>query len=179
MQAPPTIETCQLLLRPPQRADVDPLFEIQGDPEAMQFTYCAPSREDTARHLETYAARFAEDGFSPWTAVCRSNARVVGWGGLNRDPKAPHWGTEVSYFFHPAYWARGLATELVTASLELAFGALGLPEVGAFTKPSNRASARVLRKTGFSFVCYVPELGRDRYRVGDEAARGRKPGSSR
>ena len=133
MQGPPALETRQLLLRAPRAADVDALFEIQGNPEAMRFTYCASTREDTAWHLEAYAARFVEDGFAPWTVVCRADEQVVGWGGLNRDPKAPHWGTEVSYFLHPRYWGRGFATELATASLQHAFGELGLSEVDAFT----------------------------------------------
>jgi RimJ/RimL family protein N-acetyltransferase len=169
---PPTVETCRLLLRAPTAADVDPLFEIQGDPRAMQFTFCAPDREATAERIAAYAARFAEDGFAPWTAVLRAEDRVAGWGGLNRDPEAPEWGPEVAYFIHPAYWGRGLATELVTASLDLAFRRLGLAEVGAFTKPENGASARVLRKTGFSFVRYVPELGRDQFAVARRNWRG-------
>ena len=140
----------------------------------MQFTYCARDREATAQRLAAYGARCAEDGFAPWTAVLRAEDRVIGWGGLNRDPWAPEWGPEVAYFMHPAYWGRGLATELVTASLDVAFRALGLAEVGAFTKPENVASARVLRKTGFSFVRYVPELGRDQYVV----ARRDWPGAS-
>jgi ribosomal-protein-alanine N-acetyltransferase len=89
----------------------------------------------------------------------------VGWGGLNRDPEAPHWGTEVAYFIHPSYWGRGLATELVVASLQLAFRQLGLAEVGAFARPQNRASVRVLQRTGFSFVRYVPELERDQFAI--------------
>jgi ribosomal-protein-alanine N-acetyltransferase len=165
VQGPPTIETRRLLLRSPRAADVDALFEIQGDPEAMRFTYCAATREDTARHLEAHAARFAEDGFAPWTLVCRTDERIVGWGGLHRDPKAPHWGTEVSYFFHPHCWGRGFATELVTTSLQHAFRELGLSEVDAFTQPANRASARALQKAGFSRLDDVPELARDRFRA--------------
>lgn len=171
MPGPPTLETRRLLLRAPRAADVDALFEIQGDPAAMRFSYCAPSREDTARYLQAYAARFDEDGFAPWTVACRDDERVVGWGGLNRDPKAPHWGTEVAYFFHPDCWGRGLATELVTAALAHAFGELGLSEVGAFTMPANRASARVLEKTGFVRVGYVRELERDRFRARAEPLR--------
>lgn len=129
----------------------------------MQFTYCAPDRAATARRINAYAARFAGDGFAPWTAVLKADDCVVGWGGLNRDPDAPDWGVEVSYFFHPAHWGRGLATELITASLALAFGQLGLPEVGAFTKPANWASLRALQKAGFVFVRYVPELERDHF----------------
>jgi RimJ/RimL family protein N-acetyltransferase len=163
--APPERETRQLRLRAPVPTDVDPLFEIQGDPHGMRFTYCAGSREATRQFLEAHAARYAEDGYAPWTLVHKVDARVVGWGGLNRDPQAPAWGTEVSYFVHPAYAGRGLASELVRASLALAFDELGLAEVGAFTRPANRASARVLRKCGFAFVRHVPELERDQYRI--------------
>jgi hypothetical protein len=97
------------------------LFAIQGDPEAMHYTYCSPSREATATRLEEYAARFAEDGFESWTAVLATEDRVVGWGGLNKDPGEPEWGPEIAYYFDWACWARGLATELVLESLAYGF----------------------------------------------------------
>jgi len=78
MIGPPTRRTSRLLLRAPERTDVDSLFAIQGDPEAMRYTYCSPSREATATRLEEYAARFAEDGFAPWIAVLAAEDRVVG-----------------------------------------------------------------------------------------------------
>jgi RimJ/RimL family protein N-acetyltransferase len=131
----------------------------------MRFTYCAPDRDATRVFLEAHAARFAEDGFAPWVAELREGGRVVGWGGLNRDPHAPHWGVEVSYFVQRDCWGRGLAGEIVAAALALAFGSLRLAEVGAFTRPANHASARVLTRAGFERTGYVPELERDRYRV--------------
>lgn len=165
VNAPPTVATRQLVLRAPSLADTDELFEIQGNRQAMRNTYVAPNREATARYLEAYASRFPEDGFAPWTAVLQCEDRIIGWGGLNKDPKAPEYGTEVSYFLHPGYWGRGLATELVDASLRLAFLDLGLSTVSAFTRPVNHASRRVLEKTGFAFERFVSELGRDQYRV--------------
>jgi len=163
LEAPPNIKTPQLLLRAPEGADVEALFEVLGDPEAMRYTWVAADRDAVAHRLAAFGARFALDGFAPWTAVLRSNRRIVGWGGLNRDPEAPDWGPEVSYFVHPEYWGRGLATELVDASLHIAFRDLELPEVFAFTKPENRGSCRVLQKTGFEFARYVEELERDQY----------------
>lgn len=160
---PPTRETRQLLLRAPEPADVDGLFAIQGDASAMRHTYAAPDRDATARYIDAYAARFAEDGFAPWTVLLKNEPRIVGWGGLNRDPQAPHWGPEITYFIHRNHWGRGLATELVEAALLLAFQDLELPEVSAFTRPGNLASRRVLQKTGFEFVRYVTELERDQY----------------
>jgi ribosomal-protein-alanine N-acetyltransferase len=168
---PPTRRTARLLLRAPEPSDVDPLFAIQGDAEAMKFTYCAPSRDATAVRLEEYAARFAEDGFAPWTVVLAAEDRIVGWGGLNKDPGEPEWGTEVAYYFDPAYWGRGLASELVRESLALAFDDLDLDldYVGAFTMPENAPSARVLLKTGFEQIRFIPELERDEYRISNDS----------
>jgi RimJ/RimL family protein N-acetyltransferase len=172
MTKPPTRHTPRLLLRAPEPADVDPLFAIQGNAEAMRFTFCAPSREATAAHIVSYTARFAEDGFAPWTVVLEAEQRVVGWSGLNKDPSAPEWGVEIAYYLDPAYWGRGLATELVRESLALAFDELGLEDVGAFLKPENVASVRVLVKAGFERVRFVHELERDEYRVSAEWWRG-------
>lgn len=174
MTGPPTRRTPRLLLRAPEPADIDPLFAIEGNPEAMRYTFCAPSSEATMAHIHSYAARFVEDGFAPWTAVLASEERVVGWGGLNKDPKEPWWGVEVAYYFDPAYWGRGLATELVRESLALAFDDLGLDHVGAFAKPENAASVRVLIKNGFELVRFVPELERDEYRISAERRRSLK-----
>jgi len=92
MNKPPTRRTTRLLLRALEPVDIDPLYEIQSDPEAMKFTYCSPSREATATRLEEYAVRFAEDGFAPWTVILASEDRIIGWGGLNKDPAEPEWG---------------------------------------------------------------------------------------
>ncbi len=168
MPGPPTRRTSRLLLRAPEPADAEVLFAIQGDAEAMKHTFCAPSLEATAAHLESYAARYAEDGFAPWTAVLTAEDLLVGWGGLNKDPNAPEWGVEVAYYIDRAYWGRGLATELVRESLTLAFADLGLDQVGAFAKPENAASVRVLVKAGFERVRFVSELERDEFRVSAE-----------
>ena len=100
--------------------------------------------------------RKPEVGFAPWTLVHRADRRIVGWGGLNIDPNAREWGPEVSYFIHSGYQGKGLATELVRASLEFGFARLNLPAIGAFARPENVGSARVLVKCGFTFVGYEP-----------------------
>lgn len=131
----------------------------------MRFTYVAPSREECARRLRTREALRAENGFAPWVAVLRGEDRVVGWGGLGVDPFNPGWGPEVSYFFHPAHWGRGLATELVRASVQHGFEALALPAIGAFARPENAASIRVLEKCGFCFLGWKPALERNHYEI--------------
>ena len=159
------IATPRLGLRPLGDADVDPLYEIQGDREAMRFTYAAPSRDECERRLRAHERLRAENGFAPWVAVLRAEDRVVGWGGLGIDPFEPGWGVEVSYFLHPAHWGRGLATELVCASVTYGFGTLALPAIGAFARPDNAASIRVLEKCGFGLLGYEASLARNHYEI--------------
>ena len=90
----------------------------------------------------------------------------MGWGGLYNDPFDPGWGVEIGYFFHPAIWGRGYATELVTACVDIADRVLALPEVSAFARPENIASRRVLEKAGFKVVRFVPAMARWLYRRG-------------
>ena len=48
MKGSPERRTARLLLRSPSVEDVDALFAIQGDPDAMKYTFCAPDRAATA-----------------------------------------------------------------------------------------------------------------------------------
>jgi RimJ/RimL family protein N-acetyltransferase len=142
MIGPPSRCTPRLLLRAPEPADIDRLFEIESNAEAMKYTIGSSTREQTEAHIGKYADRFAEDGYAPSTAVLLEEDRVVGWGGLNKDPDEPEWGTEVTYYFDQAYWGRGLASELVRESLALAFDELGLEHVGAFARPESLSKFR-------------------------------------
>ena len=169
MSAPPIVCTRQLRLRPTRDDDVDALYAIHGDRQAMRYTWWAPDREALVSRLAAYAARHASDGFSPWTAELRAGGPVVGWGGLCVDPFEPVWGPEVIYMIHPGHWGCGLASEIVGASLAWAFGELRLPRVGAFARPENLGSLRVLAKSGFALMGYVPELERNQYVVTEEA----------
>lgn len=166
------IETTRLTLRSFRDEDVDPLFEIQGNRDAMRYTHAAASRGACAHWHRRYAALQSTLGFAPWTAILRAEDRVIGWGGLNVDPFDSEWGIEVSYYFHPAYWGRGYATELVRATLQYGFDVLALDMIGAFVQPANAASVRVLEKCGLLLCGYEPRLKRNRYEIQRSAWQG-------
>ena len=63
---------------------------------------------------------------------------------------------EVGYGLRAEFWGQGLATELASASVRVAFEILGLPELVSFTLPTNRASRRVMEKVGMSVVESIP-----------------------
>ncbi|CAM3723189.1 GNAT family N-acetyltransferase [Mucilaginibacter galii] len=71
-------------------------------------------------------------------------------------------GTEIGYNLHYNYWGQGLATETVNALVAYGFET-GLAEICAITDGENKASQRVLQKTGFTtnetvlmFGKYIP-----------------------
>jgi len=162
------VETNHLILRPYQESDAPALFEIQGNREHMKFTHWVTTLDECRAWMQAYEASRQHLGFAPWVLVHRVSQKPIGWGGLNVDPAAPEWGPEVAYFIHPGFTGLGLATELVAASLRIGFSEIRLSSIAAFTRPENRASARVLTKCGFEFVRYESRLERDHYRVTPE-----------
>jgi [ribosomal protein S5]-alanine N-acetyltransferase len=159
------LSTARLLLSPLRDSDIAALHAIQSDRDAMRFTHVATSLDASARRLWAYERARAHQGFAPWVVSSRSDGTLIGWGGLGIDPFDPGWGVEVSYFLARACWGRGLATELVSACLDHAFGALSLPSVAAFAMPENVASIRVLDKCGFAFLRHEPDLERNHYQA--------------
>lgn len=158
------VETPRLILRRPTPADVPRLFEFLGDAEAMRHTHADASPRECRRRVAVHERRRRRDGCAPWTVVTKGDGRVIGWGGLYDDPFDPGWGIEVGYYFDPAVWGRGYATELVAACTSLADGALRLPELRAFAHPENAGSRRVLEKAGFEAMRFIPEMARLLYR---------------
>lgn len=158
-------ESDRLLYRPLENKDIDPLFQIQSDPIAMKYTICTKTREETEKRLKAYEKGKEELGFAPWTIIIKSENKVIGWGGLNIDPFDPGWGVEVIYFFHPQYWGRGFGSELVKLSIEKGFSIHKLKEINAFAHPENKASIRVLEKSGFNFLRFESKLNRNHYLI--------------
>jgi len=155
-----SIETARLVLRRPTLADVPALFVFLGDSTSMQYTQVDASVRDCRRRVAAHEHRRRQDGYAPWTIASKGDGRIIGWGGLYKDPFDAGWGVEVGYFFHPDVWGQGYATEFVAACIDLADHVLKLPVVRAFARPENISSRRVLEKASFEIVRYIPEMER-------------------
>ncbi|WP_207481770.1 GNAT family N-acetyltransferase [Arenibaculum pallidiluteum] len=161
------LETDRLLLRRPRLRDAAELLAFLGDPEAMRYTQCLSSLREVRRHLAAHDRQRGRLGYGPWTVLTKTDGRIVGFGGLYLDPFDPGWGTELGYHFAPEAWGKGFASELARASLDLAWGQLGLREIWAFAHPDNTASRRVLEKAGFEVQRFVDSMHRNLFRIAD------------
>jgi RimJ/RimL family protein N-acetyltransferase len=152
-------ETARLLLRPPRLTDAPSLFEFLGDATAMQYTTRQASPRDCRRYLAAHERQRRRVGCAPWVIAEKGIGATIGFGGLYDDPFDPGWGVEVGYFFAPAAWGKGYATELVQFCVALARDQ-ARPRLCAFAHPQNTASQRVLLKAGFAQERSVPEMNR-------------------
>ena len=158
------LETARLLLRPPRLTDAPPLFDFLGDAAAMQYTIPQPSLRACRRYLAAHERQRRRVGCAPWVVIEKQAGATIGFGGLYEDPFDPGWGVEVGYFFAPAAWGKGYATELTRLCVALAGQQARWPVLRAFAHPQNAASQRVLSKSGFQQERFVPEMQRFLYR---------------
>jgi ribosomal-protein-alanine N-acetyltransferase len=109
------------------------------------------SDEETAEMLGLALAHWDCHGFGWWMLREPETRELVGRGGLRRLQVGGREEIEIGYALLPGYWGRGLATEVARTSARVGFETLRCTELVAFATPSNRASRRVMEKTGLRY----------------------------
>jgi RimJ/RimL family protein N-acetyltransferase len=145
------IVTPQLRGLPLSERDFDDLHTLHQDPKVLDpFGAGRSTLEETHEFLDRKLAHWHAHGFGIW--MFRDPAgEFVGRCGIHRWTLEGRGEVELGYIVRSEYWSQGYATEMGTAVVEHAFGALGLPDLVGFTKPENRPSRRVLEKLGFTY----------------------------
>jgi [ribosomal protein S5]-alanine N-acetyltransferase len=143
------IETPRLILRPFQPDDAIVASRWFSDPIVMRHTPSGPdaSLARTCERLAGYEAHQAQHGFSKWLVVERASGHPIGDAGL-LVLESEGW-IDLGFRFERASWGKGYATEVGAAWVSVAFGDLGIEQLGAFVHPENIASMKVLERLGF------------------------------
>ena len=100
--------------------------------------------------------RLHEAGQSLPLVILDVDGEIVGSMVLSGIIRGPFLSANLGYWVASSANGRGYATSAVGATLDLAFGELGLHRVQAATLPHNAASQRVLAKNGFERIGYAP-----------------------
>ena len=149
-----TLRTQRLRLEPLTAAHADRAFApLQDDAIYQWISMQKPRsveslREDWAR----LASRMAPDGLQAWPtwAVCSTTHEGAVIGRIDAVVDRHMAGINFGYYFFPAYWGRGLATEAVQVAADHLLQQ-GVTHLLATVTVGNTASARVLSKAGFVF----------------------------
>ncbi|MFF8606959.1 GNAT family N-acetyltransferase [Streptomyces sp. NPDC015346] len=144
------VRTKRLRLRPVRTDDLEAVHAHRSLPEVALYLPHEPhTREVTEQTLRRLIGgeSLATPGDWLGLAVETERGRVVGEVLLRRDDREPATG-EVGFAFHPDVWATGIATEAVTAALDIAFDSFGWHRVYGVCDVRNVASAALMRRIG-------------------------------
>lgn len=146
MRPPETLETERLRLRPPVMEDAPSIFAYAQDREVTRYLTWSPHEDvERTRHflMRALSAWENETGF-PWVLVRKQDGQLIGMVELRiRGHKA-----EVGYVLARPFWGQGYMSEAVRALIDWALAQPGLYRIWAVCDVENRASARVLEKSG-------------------------------
>lgn len=129
----------------------DEIARLHQDPRAMALLGGVRDDAKTDEYLERNLAHWDEHGFGLWILRDRATGAMIGRGLLRHLDVQGQDDIETGYAFYPAWWGKGLATEVARKCVDLGFEVLGLDSIVGLTTPANGASQRVLRKAGMGF----------------------------
>lgn len=173
---PMPIYSDRLIIRSYRISDLEAYHTLLSQPEAMEG-------QNMSLDLASSKDRLIEELVTSDSDLCLgiflkksdgSEGDLIGEGGLQNLLTEGEW-PELSYRFKKEYWNKGYATEFVTAfmqfwwslpresaNLKVRPNSVGLHHTGlveeriyANVKPENKASQKVLEKTGFNMLEYM------------------------
>ncbi len=140
------LATERLLLRELELGDVDTLFEVLGDPDAMRY-YPAPfERDGVGAWIDWARLSYHDNAFGLWAVVRRSDGRFLGDCGPMLQPVEDLLIPEVGYHIVPSEQGRGYATEAARACLAWVFANTSFDMVCSIVSPENAPSRAVAAK---------------------------------
>jgi ribosomal-protein-alanine N-acetyltransferase len=149
--APGPIETERLAVRLVVETDLEALMEVNSDPEVTALLPYATwrSRADADAWLQRMRGIEATGLALQFVVVLKPAGRAIGTCLLFRFEEGSA-RAELGYALGRAHWGRGFMHEALVALLGSAFGAMGLRRIEAEVDTANGASARLLRRLGFT-----------------------------
>lgn len=144
-------QTERLYLREFTEKDGIHFFEINNDPDVIQYTGDEPfnSLEEALHFIKNYA-EYKKNNMGRWAVCLKDTEEFLGWCGLkyHLDKKI----VEVGFRFYKKHWSKGYASEAAKASFEYGFRELKLKEIYAHAHIKNLNSHKVIKKCGMHYI---------------------------
>ena len=151
---PAVVTTERLILRQLQPADAKGIFELDSDPEVHRYVGNKPitTLKQAEDIIEFIRAQYRDNGIGRWAVEEKSTGNFLGWAGLKliTDPingRSGHY--DVGYRLIRRFWGQGFATEATKASIDFGFQNFSVDCLYAIAHKDNKASRRILEKSGF------------------------------
>lgn len=154
----PFLDTARLHLRNVVPEDAPEVFFLRSDTRMMQFLDRAPatSIEEAAQFIQNINTLEKAGDAITWAITLKEDPKLQGmicfW-----NIQKEHYRAEIGYALHPAHQGKGLMQEALTAVLQYGFQMLQFHSAEANVNPNNKASIKLLERSGFVREGYFRE----------------------
>jgi len=144
------LETERLILRTWEDSDLQKMFEINQDPQVMEYFPSLQDLKTTKKLVERINNHFDKYGYTVYACERKDTSEFIGFIGLFTPEFDAQFtpATEIGWRLSSKHWGLGFATEGAKAVLNYAFNDLKIPEIVSFTAMNNLKSINVMKKIG-------------------------------
>lgn len=142
-------QTNRLYVRQWRADDMPKVLALYRDPEVIRWVDDGQplSLGDAKKWMEVTRANYTMHGYGMFAIDDRDSHETLGFGGIVHPGNQPE--PEIKYALNRAFWGQGIATEFVRGLTQYAQTQHNVRRFIATIARVNKASARVLTKSGF------------------------------
>ncbi|MEM7128248.1 MAG: GNAT family N-acetyltransferase [Chloroflexota bacterium] len=162
------MSTDRLLIRDLEMGDLEEIHAFKSDREANQYTdFATDSLAETKAWLEgtIYHNELAPRSSHNCAIVLQETGEVLGWIGFGSAGEGKQaWGEiDFGYGLIREHWNHGYMTEALQGMIDFIFAMTDTQSLFGECDANNRASARVMEKSGLSLVARYQNEEDDSY----------------
>ncbi|WP_205439642.1 GNAT family N-acetyltransferase [Peribacillus alkalitolerans] len=148
----PVLHTERFILRKIEESDAQEIFEYFSKDEVTKYydLESFTNIEQAIELIKRWDKRFEDHQGYRWGIALKESNQLIGSCGYHNWSKE-HFKAEIGYEVTPAYWRRGVITEVLEKVLQYGFDEMGLFRIEAYYDPENIASKGSLEKAGFIY----------------------------
>jgi [ribosomal protein S5]-alanine N-acetyltransferase len=148
------LETSNLLIREHEYADLQEMHSLLSDKEVMKYLdFGSETIEDSEKNIRQCIEESCKttERTKYYFAICEKNSKdyigEIGYTVINISDSSGI--CNLGFFIHKIYWNKGYATEAVKGLVEFIFLKTKLHKIELGCIRENRASEKVMIKSGF------------------------------
>ena len=109
------------------------------------------TEDEAAQYLQNGPLKsYQQNGFGLSLVETKEDRNAIGMCGIIKRDNMEN--PDIGFALLPAFYGKGYAVEIASATLSYAIHELGIPKVAAITLPGNIKSIKLLERIGFKFI---------------------------
>lgn len=155
----PLLTTDRLILRSITPEDASVIFKLRSNPDVMQYVNrpLVQSMEEAVAWVELVMNNVKNNIGITWCICLKNNpSENIGNIGLWRI-ECENYRAEIGYMLEPTFHKKGIMSEALNRIIDFGFSQMNLHSIEAQIDPENKASAKLLEKSGFKKEAHLKE----------------------